>query len=348
MLITIVVGTGRCGSTMLSRMLHMHPEVLSISELWNNFRDEGVGISTHDMEGEEFWQRIAKPDPNSDGLVLADMMYPEYMYPVARGRFNPATGVPSICSTLASISDDPDALYDGLAEKVSAWSRRPMAEHCRAFFAELAGMLGRPVVVERTGGSLSLLPVLRQQFPEARYVFLHRDGPDCVLSMQRHPVARLVAMKIAAACAGNLEWSTVPLPAEMKTASPADFEGLSGPPFDRERFLAYPLPLSFLAWLWSEQTREGTGIVREIPRDAWMPLRYERVLTDTRAELTRLAEFIGIPASQQWLEAASAFADAGRSGASTAQLQPGVLAGLRAACAAGTMAFDLLEAEHAA
>lgn len=326
----------------------MHPDVLSVSELWNMFRDEGAGISVHDMSGEEFWQRMAKPDPNADGLVLADMNYAEYVYPLERGRFDPATGVPSICSTLASISDDPDALYDHLAAEVPRWPRRPVPEHCRALFAALAGMLGRGVVVERTGGSLSLLPVLRQHFPEARYVFLHRDGPDCVLSMLRHPVSRLVAMKIAAASVGSAEWAAVPLPAEMRSASKADFEGLSNPPFDRERFLEYPLPLSYLAWLWSEQTREGTSIVRAVTRDVWMPLRYEKLLADTRAELTRLAGFIGIRADRQWLDETAKFADSGRAGASLAQLQPSVLAELQAACAAGTESFDLLESEHAA
>ena len=36
-----VVGTGRCGSTMLSNMLRIHPEVLSLSEFMVAIADLG-------------------------------------------------------------------------------------------------------------------------------------------------------------------------------------------------------------------------------------------------------------------------------------------------------------------
>jgi hypothetical protein len=49
--LAIIIGTGRCGSTMLSHMLHLHPRVLSLSEFWNLFPGRDINSS---VTGEEF------------------------------------------------------------------------------------------------------------------------------------------------------------------------------------------------------------------------------------------------------------------------------------------------------
>lgn len=344
--LTIVIGTGRCGSTMLSRMLSMHSEVLSLSEFWNVLRTTADQLPTHVMGGAEFWQRITRPDPYTDGMELAGIPHDEFLYPADHGRFDPATGVPAICRVLTALGDDPDGLYDRLAPVVPGWPQRPMADHCRALFAELAVMLGRPVVVERTGGDSTLVPVFRQQFPEARFVFLHRDGPDTALSMSRHPSYRLAALQMLAAAAGQPPAPQLPLPEEIRRARPEDFKGLAAPPFDRQRFLSFPIPLGIFGWMWSGGTRMGTSDIRALPHDCWVPLRYEHLLADPRAELSRLADFIGITAERKWLEKTSEFVDSGRSGGAGTRLHPGALAELRVACASGTRAFDLLESEY--
>lgn len=345
--LTIVIGTGRCGSTMLSRMLSMHPDVLSLSEFWNVLRTTADNIPTHVMTGAEFWARITRPDPYTDGMEQAGIPHDEFLYPADRGRFDPAAGVPAICRVLSELTDDPDALHDELAPEVPAWPRRPMAAHCRALFGDLTARLGRRVVVERTGGDANLIPALREQFPEANFVFLHRNGPDTALSMSRHPSYRLAALQMFAAAAGQ---PTPPSrwPGEIGTARSEDFEGLAAPPFDRQRFLAYPIPLVMFGWMWSGGTRSGTSDIRAVPPERWVLLRYENLLADTRAELSRLADFIGVPAERQWLDRTSEFVDSGRAGGAAARLHPSALAELRAACASGARAFDLLESEHAA
>jgi hypothetical protein len=279
----------------------------------------------------------------------AGIPHDEYVYPAGHGRFDPVTGVPAICRVLAQLTGDPDALHDALAAEVPGWPRRPLAEHCRALFAGLAARFGRTAIVERTGTSSNLMPVLRQQFPEARYVFLHRDGPDSALSMSRHPGFRVVVM-LAVAEAVASPSSSMPaemLPAEIRAAGLGDFAGLIAPPFDAERFMTYPLPPAIFGWVWSSMTRMGTSEIREVPHDRWMTMRYERLVRYTRAELSRLAGFIGVPADPGWLDWASGFVDAARPGQAAARLHPSEIAGLRAACASGTRAFELLESEHA-
>ncbi len=262
MSLTIVVGTSRCGSTMLSRMLGMHPQVLSISEFWNCFMDTEGSIPAHDMNGEEFWQRLTTPASSYDGLVSAGIKPDEHLAPYS-SRFDFADDVPPLSRVLGwSTGKSPDPLYDELAPVVSARPRRSTAEHCRALFADLAARLGRGVIVERTGGSL-----------------------------------------------------------------------------------AFPIPLAFFGWLWSDFTRTGTREIRRVQRDRMMTLRYEPLLNETRAELVKLAAFIGARADQQWLDRTCAYVDSGRSGSAAAQVHPGELATLRAVCAVGARAFDVLEAE---
>ena len=96
---TFVVGTGRCGSTMLSNMLREHPKVLSLSEFFANVCDGNrstEGFSAEPMDGARFWSLLAaKPEMVSFGMrhgVPCD----EWLYPVdsSSARFSRETGVP--------------------------------------------------------------------------------------------------------------------------------------------------------------------------------------------------------------------------------------------------------------
>jgi hypothetical protein len=347
--LTFVVGTSRCGSKMLSRMLYKHPEVLSVSEFWNCFMDTEGSIPTHDMTGEEFWLRLTTPASGYDGLISAGIKQDDLLTSYT-SRFDHAASVPPFSRVLGwSTEESPDPLFDELARVVPGWPSRPVADHCRALFGELAVRRGRRVIVERTGGSLGYVKQLREMFPEALFVFLHRDGPDTALSMSRYPTLRLHALRILAetldiASPEELER----IPAEIRGTGSEEFRGLTEPPFDKERFLAFPIPLSFFSWLWSDMTRDGTRNIRAVPRDRILTLRYERLLDNNQSELARLAAFIGVDADRQWLDETFALADPGRAGSASAQLHPGELGTLRGICAAGARAFDLLESECAA
>ena len=116
--LTFVVSSGRAGSTLLSRILHEHPDVLSVSEFFACLQGvlRRVPYPGQDMDGAELWRILSAPDPIADALVRHDLTSPEMFYPYGRGRFTPETGIPIIChSTLSLLSDDADALFDQLA-----------------------------------------------------------------------------------------------------------------------------------------------------------------------------------------------------------------------------------------
>ena len=191
MQLTFVVGTGRCGSTLLSRLLREHPDVLSMSEFFSTLRIAAASgparFPTSDMDGAQLWRLLASPFPMldamiSDGLRTSEMLYPDH------GRFGAETGIPLVSHyILPMLGADPDWLFDELAAEVPRWPRRPAAAQYQNLFGYLSKLLGRPVVVERSASSLHLIPLLHAQFPAARFVHLYRDGPDCALSMSRHP-----------------------------------------------------------------------------------------------------------------------------------------------------------------
>jgi hypothetical protein len=352
MSLTFVVGTGRCGSTMFSRILEQHPDALSLNELMitlvNPYRTVGGDSEPFwimEMDGKTFWKFLGTPDPEANGLIKAGLLT-EVIHSRG-GRFDAAGGIPRIyLSVLQYLSSDPDSLYDKLAAEVPAWPVRSTADHCRALFAMLANITGRRVVVERSGGSTSDAPVLERYFPEARFVLLHRNGPDCVLSMSRHPSYRLAALRTMAL----LRMPETPgmalvggAPEELAAAAPEEFKGLLSPPFDTQRFTSYPIPLSHFAYIWSYSTRAGVGALREMPRNKFTIVSYEDLINSPRTELTRLAGFIGLPASPQWLDWACDFVDTGHVGSAASQLDPDELASLRTACAPGARALASLE-----
>jgi hypothetical protein len=330
---------------MLSRILSKHPDVLSLSEFFSSMVDNENLLPSGNLSGQGLWRLLSAPSSFMDGIILADMRVPEMCYPYNRGRFDPATGVPVICNaTLPALTDDPDALFDYLAAEVSSWPERSATEQYEAVFATLAERLNRNTVVERSGASLLMVPTFRQLFPDARFIFLHRNAADCAVSMSRHPVFRLREIIAEAFRATGLPWG-VPLK-DVEAAAPEEFEGVLMPPFDTLRLRTFPVPLANFGAAWTMQTCVGVAALSTTPLDTWIMLRYEKLLADPKAELTTLANFIGVAARPDWLAAASALIEPKHAGAATARIAPGALAALNDACEPGVRAIASLESDY--
>ena len=336
--LTFVVSSGRAGSTLISRILHEHPDVLSVSEFFAALMGvlRRLPYPGHEMDGEELWRILAKQDHLADALVEHGLQSPEMFYPYGRGRFTPQTGIPIIChSTLSLLSDDPDALFDQLAAEVPGWPLRPAADQYRALFAHLATMLGRSVVVERSGGSLVEVEMLRREFPEARLVHMYRDGPDCALSMSRFPMFQIGIVTYHAALeaglGGQASWD------EIQAVLPERYAGLLSPPYDLSRLAEFEFEPVFFGGMWSQMMKYGVKVLSGMPTGLWDTLGYADLLRDPATELTRLAGFIGVAATPQWLAAASRLIDPSQQG-KAATLDPETLAALRTACEPGEAA----------
>jgi hypothetical protein len=327
---------------MLSRLLREHPDVLSMSEFFSTLRIAAAAgpakFPVQDMDGAQLWRLLASPFPLLDAMISGGLRTSEMLYP-ENGRFGPDTGIPLVSHyILPMLGGDPDWLFDELAAELPRWPRRPAAAQYQSLFGYLGGLLGRPVVVERSASSLHLIPLLHAQFPAARFVHLHRDGPDCALSMSRHPAFRREILAIGAV-------RTTKLPAgstlqQVNDALPERFRGLICPPYDARKLRDFPIPVEvFGRDRWSPMICAGVAALAQVPSQAQISLRYEDLLADPGPNLARLAQFIGISAPPAWLDQACRTVDPTRTGTAVTDLDAGALARLRAACEPGTRAL---------
>ncbi|MDX2939123.1 sulfotransferase family protein [Streptomyces ipomoeae] len=330
--LNFVVSTGRCGSTLVSRILRENPDVLSVNELFGivPVKDRLAGI----VDGRAFWRQIVAPVPVMDLLVRHGLALPEFLYPYATGRFTPQTGVPFISHmTLPMLTDTPDDLYDWLEAIVPQWPTRPAPDHFRHLFALLSARFGGRIVVERAGGSIKAVSHLHRAFPDARFVYLSRDGMDCAVSMSKHAGCRLpVLTRTPDALASAGPRGVIADPGRHGERLPA---------IDVGHIMQYDIPLAAFGDFWSDMTITGATQLQEIPDDRWMTLRYEELLNDPVTSLQRLTRFLGASSPTDWLAWATGQMDPTRTGAAD-RLEADDFAELGAACAPGYAAEEAL------
>jgi putative sulfotransferase len=295
---TFVVGTGRCGSTMLSNMLREHPNVLSLSEFFS-FVSDGSRISEafspEPMDGAQFWTVVTGCVAEKSFAMQHGIASPEFLYryddPSARFSFR--TGVPAILlTTLPHLTDDHDALFELLREEVSTWPDAMIGEHYRHLFAWLSARFGKRLWVERSGASYQVAEQVIGIFPEPRFVHMVRDGRDAALSNREHSGFRLAMLLISLQkCLGvdplaDADRSHLDrVPAELLPFLPERF--------DVDAFRAFRFPLSFCGGLWSHQIGNGMRALRMVPPHRLLTLRYEDFFTEPKRQLDALAAFLG-------------------------------------------------------
>lgn len=340
----IVVGTGRCGSTLLSQMLRAHPEILSISELFSFVTDLGglipQAFGRAPVTGAEFWAVMAGCYPRMNLLLRHGLRMAEVLYPFETGRHDP-TSVPAVLlTTLPHLSDDPDALFDELGAMLSARPQATMADHYRAMFAALMRRFDRKLWVERSGGTLRIVHRLIEAFPEARFVHLVRDGRNTAISMSRH-----IGFRMALIGYSLLELLGVdPFDSDDRSEAddlPDDLAALLPENFSAAAFRDYDIAPSLCGHYWSGEIREGLAVLAALPAERCLTLRYEDLLENPAAVIARLGSFIGFAAPDRgWVELAAAMVGRGRS--SWRELAAGDRLELTRACAPGFAAL----AEH--
>lgn len=298
-----VLGASRCGSTMLSQMLRTHPAILSLSELITN--QATAGLLPGPVSGREFWARLSTPGRLQRKLANPDAAPDEFLYHrVPSRRFDPHACPPILAVTLPHLFDDPDSVFDQLEGHFATRPVRPLADHYHALFQWLAARTGRGVWVERSGGSLVAARTLTQEFPEARFVVLLRDGRDVALSMQRYLPARMAIWFWRNA--RRLGLDVLSPDGHIGRARWIDLAArLGGRTLPIDRILATQPSLRDCAAFWSALTRHGLSAVRQIDPERRLILHYDDLVRDPSAVLTRLTGFLDQGAAPDWLTQAA-------------------------------------------
>ncbi|WP_314173139.1 sulfotransferase family protein [Streptomyces winkii] len=347
--LTFVVGTGRSGSTALSQVLRLHPDVLSLNELYSCI-DGPPALSGQPLTGPEFWRCLREPMEVFDAMVRSGTPLPEFIYnrhPEWRYSAQ-TTGIPAISMmALPHLTDDPDALLDALEPEVRSWPERPAPQQWHALFGALAWRIGgREAAVERSGYSLHRVGLLRELFPEARFVHLYRDGPDCALSMSRHNGYRMIALLREIVRRSGVE-SASELTDDHIKQLPDDLAPLLSPQYDPALVLDREMPVPDFGTLWSDLICEGVEQLSAIPAEQRTTLSYERLLDAPRQELARVADFIGVQPIAEWLKEGDELLDGTGRRNSALRLPERVLTALRANCERGAAALGVAGADTA-
>ena len=287
-----IVGTGRCGSTLLSRMLHESPEAASIFEFFNGL-EMAQRFSAEPIDGPALAELIGGEQTFITMVLRRGYEVPEVTYPFgAGGRFSRDDGLPwLLVSCLPRLCDDPDSLYDETLAFARARPRQRLAEHYRELFAFLATRAGKSIWIEKSGSSIDYIRDLHALFPQARFLHLHRDGCEAALSMREHHAYRL-AISLLYSLDPGLE------------ARPDD----SGDAADRiDQLLAARPPAEPFGRYWSDQIVRGSEGASELDSARFREIRFEDLISEPRATLQEIAYFFELdPARDGWIARAAA------------------------------------------
>jgi putative sulfotransferase len=302
-----VVSSGRCGSTLVSNMLRLHPDILSLSEFIIMVMPGGFPGGGAPIYGPQFWALLSTPRKRMTLMYRHGIVFEEVLYRPGPGRrFTAETGVPPILLTaLPHLTDEPEVLYDEIHEWVVAQGAYPVGVHYLRLFDWLRDRLERKLWVERSGSLLMHLGELIANFPEARFIHMFRDGRECAISMSRHSAFRLSMIS------GQLEQyigvdpfnSDEPLRGEV----PAELQKFMPETFDADAFWSYDLPAERLGASWQAAETQAIGLLAQLPAGRVHQLRYENLVANPELELAGLLQFIGLPeADREYIRAAAA------------------------------------------
>jgi hypothetical protein len=294
-----VVGTGRCGSTLLSRMLAQQPSLLSIFEFFNGL-DMTKRFGGDPVDGPAFAALLSQEHPIVTMVLSRGYKVEEITYPFDRSgvRYTPDQGLPwLLVSTLPRLTGDPDSLFDEVIAFARALPQQALAAHYRALFEWLARRFGRSCWIERSGSSIEYLGSLHELFPDARFLHLHRDGRETALSMREHAAYRL-AIHFVFEKPRNSEPSIDELRA-LETGRGGD------DPIGR--ILESRPPVEYFGGYWSQELQHGTKAVAKIPKAQYAAVRFEDLVRQPKETLRTISEFFDLdPDVDAWRDRAAA------------------------------------------
>ena len=148
-MIIFIIGTGRCGSTLVHELLARHPDVGFISNLED---------------------RLPRLPPSAGRWNNPqNRRVPPPMTPKGRARFAPSEAYRMITLQVSSMLAEP--VRDLVAADATPW----LAKRLRAFFAERAAAQGQPIFLHKFTG-WPRAGLLQAAFPDARFINVVRDG----------------------------------------------------------------------------------------------------------------------------------------------------------------------------
>ncbi|MBV8201223.1 MAG: sulfotransferase [Acidobacteria bacterium] len=186
-----VVGTGRCGSTLLRDLLNLHPEIFApaAESHWIPLQYEVCGCRPNPLA---LYTDVVERVFYDTGELTVDVMAAGVG--TSRRQLFAAAG--------ASLAQD--------APTIVEWND--------ALYGALAAATGRSLLGDKTPCYCLHMPLIQGLWPDAKFIHLIRDGRDAALSMSKHPGFRIMASL------GSASWPPLALDRRYGAASESDRE----------------------------------------------------------------------------------------------------------------------------
>jgi hypothetical protein len=285
----LIVGTGRCGSTLLDNMLAHHPDLLVMSEFFSAC-DRRQMFLPGEVSGEEFAEILLRPNPYTEmkGRDPADL---------TRRRnhaWQENGGIPGpMMVTMPTLGGDAAVEFTELLDFVRQRPIQGRGDHLVDSFNWLAQRHGRSAWVERSGASTEYIAELRRSFTEAKFVHIHRDGLEAALSMRAHPYFALFT-----------SYFTDPPTIEEIELTLSGAAAAADDPFLRR--IEHKPSVVDVGRYWTNQLMVGMRELRTLPATDYLEIRYEDLVAEPRAVLQEVAVFFDLNPEGEWLNEAAA------------------------------------------
>lgn len=300
-------------------MIAEHPAVLSLFEFFTGL-SASERFAADPISGAQLAELIAREQPFVTAVLRRGYRVEEITYPFAdgspsatgapfaagapftagaqpaseasdatrmTGRFRRSDPLPWILvSMLPRLDADPDALFDDLMRYAEAMPEQRPHDHYRQLFSWLCERYGRALWVERSGSSIDYAASLISEFPEARFVHIHRAGAEVALSMRNHHAYRLpIALIYDMPLEDGRRVSELP---------PLDFDATPTPEDTISRILSARPPPEHFARYWSDQMVRGAEAFASLDASRLLVVRFEDLVRDPRPILESIADFFAL------------------------------------------------------
>ncbi len=313
-----IVGTGRCGSTILSRMVNLHPD----AAVFNEFL---IAMHFYDKWGERDLTGAQMADIIDCGVDAGSGAFKKIIAHLATPEVTFEGGAASLPKDASAYRDNvfPDVLLlplphlfeepeDALADLMMFVREQPtqkLSRHYIAMFEYLTAKAGKTIWIERSGGSIAWMPEMLDLFPDAKYLHLHRNPLDVALSMQRHNHFRVRAFKhFDLTTKDGIRWSDLD-ETDLNNNTPISPRLRS--------VMEHDVPLDYFLEDVNECILRGIKEVKRLAPSQYAEISFEEIMADPKAALRRLADFFDLAPGETWLANAAALLKSGQAAQNT-------------------------------
>ena len=321
-----VVGTGRCGSTLLSDMLSCHPEALILSECLAAL-DRREAFQPGLVDKDELIKLLKRSNSVMDMTI-------------SRGSINRETLMKQLEPSrpawflimLPFLTDKPDELFAEILNEVESFPAQTMPDHYRSIFHWLQNKYNKSFWIERSGESAVYVPDLLNTFPDAKFVHIHRHGPEVVMSMSKlyyfvlmtsfftNPVSRQELLETE--YGGKPVSDSDPISLRMSNGGPS---------------------LAEHAAYWNFQLYMSYQAFARMKPSQLLQVRFEDLINDPKGVMGETATFFEMPDAPGWIDKAAAMVKPGQVSQALQKLSTEERENLEQACMPGQVLLERVE-----